>query len=226
MAEAMLPGFIPPCLPTKAKEPPCGGLWWHEIKHDGFRIIARKEGSRVRLFTRNGRVFTHRFPLIVDALAALRSRSCILDGEAVACGNDGMPSFDRIRYRRRCCDCSRSVFTGSIVQAYGDGVKDRPRSIQRTAVYGPVCTVVAPRVVLATDRGKRIPGRSARTARSTSQLSTPARSSPLPSSVGYTTATRGYSFWEGQVRARGQAFGVIGPSRSLMKTCADCPCSR
>jgi hypothetical protein len=85
---------------------------------------------------------------------------------------------------------------------------------------------VAPRVVLATDRGKRIPGRSARTARSTSQLSTPARSSPLPSSVGYTTATRGYSFWEGQVRARGQAFGVIGPSRSLMKTCADCPCSR
>jgi hypothetical protein len=125
-----------------------------------------------------------------------------------------------------CCDCSRSVFTGSIVQAYGDGVKDRPRSIQRTAVYGPVCTVVAPRVVLATDRGKRIPGRSARTARSTSQLSTPARSSPLPSSVGYTTATRGYSFWEGQVRARGQAFGVIGPSRSLMKTCADCPCSR
>jgi hypothetical protein len=43
----------------------------------------------------------------------------------------------------------------------------------------------------------------------------PARSSPLPSSVGYTTATRGYSFWEAQVRARGQAFGVIGPSRSL-----------
>jgi bifunctional non-homologous end joining protein LigD len=47
----MLPGFIAPCLPTKAKEPPRGGLWLHEIKHDGFRIIARKEDSRVRLFT-------------------------------------------------------------------------------------------------------------------------------------------------------------------------------
>jgi hypothetical protein len=70
-------------LPTKAKEPPCGGLWWHEIKHNGFRIIARKDGSRVRLFTRNDRDFTHRFPLIVDALTGLRSRSCILDGEAV-----------------------------------------------------------------------------------------------------------------------------------------------
>ena len=50
----------------------------------------------------------------------------------------------------------------------------------------------------ATDRGKRIPGRSARTARSAAQLSTPMRFSPLPSSVGYTNATRGYSFREGQ----------------------------
>jgi hypothetical protein len=39
-------GFIPPCLPTKAQEPPSGRPWWHEIKHDGFRIIARKDGSR------------------------------------------------------------------------------------------------------------------------------------------------------------------------------------
>jgi bifunctional non-homologous end joining protein LigD len=100
MAEAMLPGFIPPCLPTKAKEPPCGAAWVHEIKHDGFRIIARKDGSCVRLFTRNGRDFTHRFALIVEALARLRSRSCIIDGEAVACSDDGVPSFDRIRYRR------------------------------------------------------------------------------------------------------------------------------
>jgi hypothetical protein len=55
-----------------------------------------------------------------------------------------------------------------------------------------------PRAAPATDRGKRIPGRSARTARSTAQLSTPVRSSPLPSSVGYTVATRGYSYREGQ----------------------------
>jgi hypothetical protein len=48
------PGFIPPCLPTKAKEPPRGSAWIHEIKHDGFRVIARKEGNRVRLYTRNG----------------------------------------------------------------------------------------------------------------------------------------------------------------------------
>ena len=42
-------GFIAPCLPTKTHEPPSGRLWIHEIKHDGFRIIARKNGDRVRL---------------------------------------------------------------------------------------------------------------------------------------------------------------------------------
>jgi bifunctional non-homologous end joining protein LigD len=93
-------GFIPPCLPTKATTPPCGGLSVHEIKHDGFRIIASKDGSRVRLYSRLGNDFTERFTLIVETLANLRTRSCIIDGEAVACDDNGLPVFDRIRYRR------------------------------------------------------------------------------------------------------------------------------
>jgi len=68
-----------------------------EIKHDGFRVIARKDGDRVRLYSRPGNDLTSRFPLIVEALAHLRSRSCIIDGEAVCCGDDGVPSFDRDR---------------------------------------------------------------------------------------------------------------------------------
>jgi bifunctional non-homologous end joining protein LigD len=65
------------------------------LKHDGFRVIARKDGPRVRLYSRPGNDLTHRFPLIVDALARLRSRSCIIDGEAVACDDNGIASFDR-----------------------------------------------------------------------------------------------------------------------------------
>jgi bifunctional non-homologous end joining protein LigD len=84
-------GFIAPCLPTKAHTLPSGGLWLHEIKHDGFRIIARKEGERVRLYSRPGNDFTRRFPLIVETLARLRSRSCIIDGEAVACDDTALP---------------------------------------------------------------------------------------------------------------------------------------
>ena len=74
--------FIAPCLPTKAHTLPSGSLWLHEIKHDGFRIIARKKGAQVRLYSRPGNDFTRRFPLIVETLARLRSRSCIIDGEA------------------------------------------------------------------------------------------------------------------------------------------------
>jgi ATP-dependent DNA ligase len=73
-------GFIPPCLPTKAPRP----MWLHEIKHDRFRVIAREDGARVKLYSRPGNDLTWRFSLIVESLGRLRSRSCIIDGEAVA----------------------------------------------------------------------------------------------------------------------------------------------
>src|SRR5262245_24433584 len=86
-------GFVAPCLPTKATEAPSGALWVHEIKHDGFRVIARKDRKQVRLYSRPGNDLTSRFPLIVVALAGLRTRSVIMDGEAVACDDDGMPNI-------------------------------------------------------------------------------------------------------------------------------------
>src|SRR5262249_61080866 len=98
MLQRTLPtGFIAPCLPTQTHTLPSGSQWLHEIKHDGFRIIARKNGARVRLYSRPGNDFTRRFPLIVEPLARLRSRSCIIDGDAVACDGNGMPSCDLIR---------------------------------------------------------------------------------------------------------------------------------
>ena len=48
-----------------------GSQWLHEIKHDGFRVIARKDGERVRLYSRPGNELTRRFPLIVETLARL-----------------------------------------------------------------------------------------------------------------------------------------------------------
>ena len=66
-------GFVPPCLPTKAHKPPTGDDWLHEIKHDGFRVVARKDGTRVKLYSRPGNDLTYRFTLIVDALARLHA---------------------------------------------------------------------------------------------------------------------------------------------------------
>ena len=81
---ALPAGFIAPCLPSSAPLAPSGEEWLHEIKHDGFRVIARKDGTRVKLYSRPGNNLTDRFPLIVEALAKLRPRSCLIDGEAVA----------------------------------------------------------------------------------------------------------------------------------------------
>jgi len=101
MLQPTLPaGFIAPCLPTKTDKLPSGSQWLHEIKHDGFRIIARKNGAQVRLYSRPGNDLTHRFPLIVDTLARLLSRSCIIDGEAVAYNDSAVASFDLVRYAR------------------------------------------------------------------------------------------------------------------------------
>src|SRR5262245_18602113 len=101
MLQRTLPaGFIAPCLPTKTDKLPSGSQWLHEITHDGFRIIARKTGAQVRFYSRPGNDLTRRFPLIVETLARLRSRSCIIDGEAVACDDNGVASFDLVRHHR------------------------------------------------------------------------------------------------------------------------------
>jgi bifunctional non-homologous end joining protein LigD len=125
-------GFIAPCLPTKAHTLPSGGLWLHEIKHDGFRIIARKDEQRVRLYSRPGNDFTRRFPLIVDALSRLRSRSCIIDGEAVACDDNGVASFDRIRYRRH--DGDTFLYAFDLIELNGDDMRRDPLEVRKATL--------------------------------------------------------------------------------------------
>ena len=92
---------IEPCLTRSAKEPPAGPGWIHEIKHDGFRILARRDAKGVRLFTRNGYDFTARFPKIVEAVGSLGVRSCVIDGEAIVVDERGLSVFDALRYRLR-----------------------------------------------------------------------------------------------------------------------------
>jgi bifunctional non-homologous end joining protein LigD len=93
-------GIIEPCLPSLAKAPPSGPGWLHEIKHDGFRIIARRDGAGIRLITRHANDFTSRFPVIVAAVTALSARSFLIDGEAIVTNGDGLAVFDLIRHKR------------------------------------------------------------------------------------------------------------------------------
>jgi ATP-dependent DNA ligase len=125
-------GFIAPCLPTKAHTLPSGGAWLHEIKHDGLRIIARKDGPRVRLFSRPGNDLTDRFPLIVETLAGLRSRSCIIDGEAVACDDNGVASFDLVRHQR--ANASTFLYAFDLIELNSDDLRRDPLEVRKATL--------------------------------------------------------------------------------------------
>ena len=110
-------------------------------KFDGFRVIARKEDGRVKLYSRPGNELTDRFPLIVEALAKLRSRSCIIDGEAVACGEDGIASFDRIRYRHH--DGDVFLYAFDLIELDGEDLRRDPLAV-RKATLASVSARAAP----------------------------------------------------------------------------------
>jgi bifunctional non-homologous end joining protein LigD len=88
-----------PCLPRLAKRPPNSSYWIHEIKQDGFRILAQKEGDRVRLMTRHGYDCTNQYPLALAAVSALPARSCVIDNEIIVCNEDGLAVYDLLRAR-------------------------------------------------------------------------------------------------------------------------------
>jgi bifunctional non-homologous end joining protein LigD len=94
-------GFIPPCLPSKAERPPSGPDWVHEIKLDGYRLMVRRDGQRIRCYTKNGHDWADRFPAIVDAALRLKSASCLIDGEAVVLDVDGTSDFSALRLLSR-----------------------------------------------------------------------------------------------------------------------------
>jgi bifunctional non-homologous end joining protein LigD len=117
-------GIIEPCLPSLAKAPPSGLGWLHEIKHDGFRILARRDPAGVRLFTRHGNDFTARFPLAVEAVGALSARSFLIDGEAIVTNERGLAVFDPIRHQRHGDDAVLLAF--DLIELDGEDLRRSP----------------------------------------------------------------------------------------------------
>jgi bifunctional non-homologous end joining protein LigD len=123
-AQRRPPGFIEPCIPALALRPPAGPQWVHEIKHDGYRLIAWKTAGRVRLFTRRGYDWTDRYPLIVEAVAALPAGSATIDGEAVCCDATGVSIFDYLHSRRH--DDRVLLYAFDLLELDGEDFRPRP----------------------------------------------------------------------------------------------------
>jgi bifunctional non-homologous end joining protein LigD len=92
-----LPGWIKPQLTKLVDQPPDGPEWLHEIKFDGYRMHARLDRGAVRLLTRMGLDWTHKYPTIAAAVASLPARQVYLDGELCGVRPDGTTSFGLIQ---------------------------------------------------------------------------------------------------------------------------------
>jgi bifunctional non-homologous end joining protein LigD len=118
------PGFIEPCLPTDASRVPVGPLWLHEIKHDGYRLLVRKAYDQVRIYTRRGADWTHRFPAIVRAAASLRVKSLYLDGEGVWCRSDGVAVFEELHNQEN--DDTVFLYAFDMLEIDGEDLRSTP----------------------------------------------------------------------------------------------------
>lgn len=94
---ATLPAKLAPQLATAAGGVPAHGRWIFEIKFDGYRMLARCDGAKPRLYTRNGHDWSARMPALIDELGALKLKGTWLDGEVVVLGPDGMPDFNALQ---------------------------------------------------------------------------------------------------------------------------------
>jgi bifunctional non-homologous end joining protein LigD len=93
------PRFIPPMKPRLLETPPTAGDWIYELKFDGIRLIAVKNGDKVNLISRNRNELAARFPEVTDAVRALPIKDCVIDGEVVALDDKGASSFQLLQAR-------------------------------------------------------------------------------------------------------------------------------
>src|SRR5215471_11550080 len=92
-----LPSWVKPQRNKLVDQPPDGPEWLHELKFDGYRMHARLDQGAVRLLTRTGLDWTHKYPAIAAAIASLPARQAYLDGELCGVRPDGTTSFSLIQ---------------------------------------------------------------------------------------------------------------------------------
>jgi bifunctional non-homologous end joining protein LigD len=105
---------------------PAGLDWVHEIKHDGYRLVVRRDGGAGRLFTRRGHDWTERYPASAAAVGKLRPGSFTIDGDAVVVGHNGVAVFDALHRRHKASEAI--LFAFDLVELDGEDLRPRPLS--------------------------------------------------------------------------------------------------
>jgi bifunctional non-homologous end joining protein LigD len=127
-----LPAVIEPCLPSPGEQPPTGPDWVHEIKHDGYRLMARRDSVGIRLITRRGNDWSDRFPLVVEAVNHLKVQSCLIDGEVVCCDERGLARFDLLRHRRN--EAMAFLYAFDLLELNGQDLRREPLEVRKATL--------------------------------------------------------------------------------------------
>jgi bifunctional non-homologous end joining protein LigD len=117
-------GFVVPAQPVGRETPPTGADWVHEIKHDGYRMLVRRDGGHVRLYSRKAIDWTDRLPAIAAGAALLKAKSFTIDGEAVVIRSDGLTDFEALR-RRGAGDVA-VLYAFDLIELDGADLRDAP----------------------------------------------------------------------------------------------------
>ena len=125
----MVKNAFAPCIPTRGTKVPDRDDWFHEVKHDGYRLMIQRDDKRVRLWTRNGHDWSNRYPLIVEAALRHRSTSFVMDGEAVLLGVDGISDFDALHSRKH--DDKVQYYAFDLLVASGEDLRSLPLHLRK-----------------------------------------------------------------------------------------------
>jgi bifunctional non-homologous end joining protein LigD len=117
-------GFVFPAQPVLASKPPSGTDWVHEIKHDGYRMIVCRDGSTVRLYSRNAYDWTARLAGIAATVGLIKAKSFTLDGEAVVLGPHGLSRFEELSRREAARTAILHAF--DLIERDGEDLRNLP----------------------------------------------------------------------------------------------------
>lgn len=127
--------FLPPLLPTAVSAPPLGDDWLHEIKHDGYRLGVAAVDGDVRLYTRSGLDWTHRFPSISSLFLGLAAREAWLDGEVVAEDAPGRSRFNRLQAALQGEDIPLQYIAFDLLHLDGEDLRPLPLLERKRRLY-------------------------------------------------------------------------------------------
>jgi bifunctional non-homologous end joining protein LigD len=109
-----------------------GANWIHEIKHDGYRLMVRRDAVGIRLLTRRGNDWSARFPLVVEAVNHLKVRSCLIDGEVVCCDERGLAVFHVLRRRRN--EPQAFLYAFDLLELDGTDMRREPIEVRKATL--------------------------------------------------------------------------------------------